>query len=104
MKIKTKDITKGTIKTLDKGAIATERTKDTIVNIKEKAENAYSSENETYDYASDKVTYVANRSTDEIVNTFNNQGKKSVETTKNNIIKTKQKIKDFKIKQTQKKI
>ena len=103
MKIKTKDIIKGTIKTIDKGAIATERTKDTIVNIKEKAENAYSSENETYDYASDKVTYVANRSTDEIVNTFNNQGKKSVETTKNNIIKTKQKIKDFKIKQTQKK-
>ena len=103
MKIKTKDIIKGTIKTIDKGAIATERTKDTIVNIKEKAENAYSSENETYDYASDKVTYVANRSTDEIVNTFNNQGKKSVETTKNNIIKTKQKIKDFKIKQAQKK-
>lgn len=103
MKIKTKDIVKGTIKTLDKGAIATERTKDTIVNIKEKAENAYSSENETYDYASDKVTYVANRSSDESINTFNNVGKKSVETTKNNIIKTKQKIQDFKIKQAQKK-
>ena len=103
MKIKTKDIIKGTIKTLDKGAIATERTKDTIVNIKEKADNAYSSENETYDYASDKVTYVANCSTDEVVNSFNNQGKKSVETTKNNIIKTKQEIKDFKIKQAQKK-
>ena len=103
MKIKTKDIVKGTIKTLDKGAIATERTKDELVNIKEKVENAYSSENETYDYASDKVTYVANRSTDEAVNTFNKQGKKSVETTKNNIIKAKQKIKDFKIKQAQKK-
>ena len=75
MKIKTKDIVKGTIKTLDKGAIATERTKDEIVNIKEKVENAYSSENETYDYASDKVTYVANRSTDEAINTFNKQGK-----------------------------
>ncbi|HPE15032.1 MAG TPA: CHAP domain-containing protein, partial [Bacilli bacterium] len=103
MKIKTKDIVKGTIKTLDKGAIATERTKDELVNIKEKVENAYSSENETYDYASDKVTYVANRSTDEAINTFNNVGKKSVETTKNNIIKTKQKIQDFKIKQAQKK-
>ncbi|MEG2342392.1 MAG: CHAP domain-containing protein, partial [Bacilli bacterium] len=103
MKIKTKDIVKGTIKTLDKGAIATERTKDTIVNIKEKAENAYSSENETYDYASDKVTYVVNRSTDESINAFNKVGKKSVDTTKNNIIKTKQKIQDFKIKQAQKK-
>lgn len=103
MKIKTKDIVKGTIKTLDKGAIATERTKDELVNIKEKVENAYSSENETYDYASDKVTYVVNRSTDESINAFNKVGKKSVDTTKNNIIKTKQKIQDFKIKQAQKK-
>ena len=37
--IKVKEVGKRTIKTLDKGAIATERLKDTIVHTKEKAEN-----------------------------------------------------------------
>lgn len=103
MEIKTKNVVKGTIKSLDKGAIATERMKDTIVNIKEKAENSQSSENNTMDYASDKVSFVANRSVDETVNQFNKQGQKAVHTTKNNVIKTKQRIHDFKIKQAQKK-
>ena len=36
--IKVKEVGKKTIKTLDKGVIATERLKDTIVHTKEKAE------------------------------------------------------------------
>lgn len=103
MEIKTKNVIKGTIKNLDKGAVATERMKDTIVNVKEKAENSQNSENNTIDYASDKVNFAVNRSAQETVHQFNKQGQKAVETTKNNIIKTKQKIHDFKIKQAQKK-
>ena len=38
-KIKTKEVIKGTIKNLDKGAIVAERTKDNLVNIKEKVNN-----------------------------------------------------------------
>lgn len=98
MEIKQRNVVKGTIKQLDRGAIATERMKDTIVNVKEKAENSQSSENNTMDYASDKVTYVANRSADETVHQFNKQGQKAVHTTKNNIIKTKNRIHDYKIK------
>ena len=36
-KIKTKEIVKGTIKTIDKGVILTQKTKDNIVNVKQKA-------------------------------------------------------------------
>ncbi len=103
MKIKLKDTVKGTIKTLNKGAIATERIKDTIVNIKEKEANINSTDNNTNDYASDKIKYVVNRSVDESVNVINKAGKKSFDNTKENIIKTKNKIKDFKIKRAEKK-
>ena len=36
-KIKTKDVIKGTIKTLDKSVVGLKRTKDVLVNIKEKS-------------------------------------------------------------------
>ena len=39
-KIKAKDVIKGTIKSIDKSAIVIERTKDVLVNVKEKSENA----------------------------------------------------------------
>ena len=45
-KIKTKEVIKGTIKNLDKSAIVAERTKDNLVNIKEKVNSSYSKDDE----------------------------------------------------------
>ena len=101
-KIKTKEVIKGTIKTLDKSVIGLERTKDALVNIKEKSENAYSSDSNVNEYASNKVELASNRTSDEIVAKFNSSGKKAVITTKDNIIKSKDKIKNIKTKLTEK--
>lgn len=103
MKIKIKETLKGTIKTINKSVVVTERVKDSIVNIKEKEANINSSDNNTIDYASDKVKYTVNRTVDVSINQFNKIGKKSFNETKNNIIKTKNKISEFKIKRSEKK-
>lgn len=101
-KIKTKEVIKGTIKTLDKSVVGLERTKDALVNIKEKSENAYNSDSNVNEYASNKVEFASNRTSDEIVAKFNSSGKKAVITTKDNIIKSKDKIKTIKTKLTEK--
>lgn len=44
--IKKKEKIKGTIKTLDKGKIATDKAKSNIVSIKERGENSYGNTNE----------------------------------------------------------
>ena len=94
--IKVKEVGKKTIKTLDKGVIATERLKDTIVHTKEKAENIQSNDSNIVEDGSNKITFVANRTVDETVYHFNKYGKKAVVDTKNNVIKTKVKIKNIK--------
>ncbi len=94
--IKVKEVGKKTIKTLDKGAIATERLKDTIVHTKEKAENTQSNDNNIVEDGSNKITFVANRTVDETLYHFNKYGKKAVVETKDNVIKTKVKIKNIK--------
>ena len=53
--IKTRDIVKGTIKTIDKAAVASERMKQAYISTKERAENStYAAENSADEYASDK--------------------------------------------------
>lgn len=94
--IKVKEVRKKTIKTLDKGVIATERLKDTIVHTKEKVENSQSNDTNIIEDGSNKITFVANRTVDETVYHFNKYGKKAVVDTKNNVIKTKVKIKNIK--------
>ena len=94
--IKVKEVGKKTIKTLDKGAIATERLKVTIVHTKEKAENTQSNDNNIVEDGSNKITFVANRTVDETLYHFNKYGKKAVVETKDNVIKTKVKIKNIK--------
>lgn len=94
--IKVKEVGKKTIKTLDKGAIATERLKDTIVHTKEKAENTQSNDSNIVEDGSNKITFVANRTVDETLYHFNKYGKKAVVETKDNVIKTKVKIKNIK--------
>lgn len=94
--IKVKEVGKKTIKTLDKGTIATERLKDTIVHTKEKAENTQSNDSNIVEDGSNKITFVANRTVDETLYHFNKYGKKAVVETKDNVIKTKVKIKNIK--------
>ena len=95
--IKTRDAVKGTIKTIDKAAIASERMKSAYVGIKEKAEQGYyADENSATEYAADRISYTADRVKDEGIHQFNKQGQKAVKTTQENISKAKDKIIDFK--------
>ena len=95
--IKTRDAVKGTIKTIDKAAIASERMKSAYVGIKERAEQGYyADENSAAEYAADRISYAADRVKDEGIHQFNKQGQKAVKTTQENIGKAKDKISDFK--------
>ena len=96
-KIKTRDVVKGTIKAIDKAAVASERMKAAYATTKEKAEQGYyAEESSATEYAADKVSHASERIAGEGVHQFNKQGQKSVQTTKENIIKAKDKVEDFK--------
>ena len=95
--IKTKDSIKGTIRTLDKAAIAGQRMKQAYVQTKEKAEHStHAQENSAEEYAADRVEGGIDRVTHEAVYQFDKQGRKGVETTKQNISKAKDGIRQFK--------
>lgn len=95
--IKTRDAVKGTIKTIDKATIASERMKSAYVGIKDKAEQGYyADESSATEYAADRISYAADRVKDEGIHQFNKQGQKAVKTTQENISKAKDKIIDFK--------
>lgn len=101
--IKTRDAVKGTIKTIDKAAVASERMKSAYSKIKDKAEQGcYADENSATEYAADKVSAASERITNEGVHQFNKQGQKAVKTTKDNIVKAKDKLSDFKQKRAAK--
>lgn len=95
--IKTRDAVKGTIKTIDKATIASERMKSAYVGIKDKAEQGYyADESSATEYATDRISFEADRVKDEGIHQFNKQGQKAVKTTQDNIGKAKDKITDFK--------
>jgi len=101
--IKTRDAVKGTIKTIDKAAVASERMKAAYAKTKDKAEQGYyAEEGSATEYAADKVSHASERMTEEGVHQFNKQGQKSVKTTQENIVKAKDKIADFKQKRAAK--
>lgn len=101
--IKTRDAVKGTIKTIDKAAVASERMKAAYAKTKDKAEQGYyAEENSATEYAADKISHTADRVKDEGIHQFNKQGQKSVQTTKENIIKAKDKAANFKRKRAAK--
>ena len=101
--IKTRDAVKGTIKTIDKAAVASERMKSAYSKIKDKAEQGYyADENSATEYAADKVSAASERITNEGVHQFNKQGQKAVKTTKDNVVKAKDKLSDFKQKRAAK--
>ena len=101
--IKTRDAVKGTIKTLDKAAIAGRRMKFAYAKTKDKAEQGYyAEESSPTEYAADKVSHVSGRIKDEGIHQFNKQGQKNAQITKENIGKAKDKIADFKAKRAKK--
>lgn len=100
--IKTKDSIKGTIKTIDKAAIAGQRMKQAYVQTKEKAEHAtHAQENSAEEYAADRVEGGADRLTHEAAYQFDKQGRKGVEATKQNISKARDGIRQFKEKRAE---
>lgn len=61
-KIKTRDAVKGTIKAIDKAAVASERMKAAYAKTKEKAEQGYyAEESSATEYAADKVSHASER-------------------------------------------
>ena len=101
--IKTRDAVKGTIKTIDKAAIASERMKAAYAKTKDKAEQGYyADENSASEYAADRYSTAAERITEEGVHQFNKQGQKGVKSTQENIVKAKDKVTDFKEKRAAK--
>ena len=101
--IKTRDAIKGTIKTIDKAAIATERMKSAYAKTKDKAEQGcYADESSATEYAADRLSYGADRIKDEGIHQFNKQGQKAVKETRENIGKAKDKISAYKQKKATK--
>lgn len=101
--IKTRDVAKGTIKQIDKAAVAADRMRSAYISTKDKAEHTtHAAEANPEEYASDKVQHGTERVTHEAVHQFDKQGRKGVEQTKENIQKSKEQIKRFKEKRAEK--
>lgn len=89
--IKTRDTVKGTIKTLDKAAVAGERMKEAYVRTREKAEHGvYSAESSPEEYAADCFSGSTETVTYEAAHQFDKQGRKGVQATRENISKAKE--------------
>ena len=95
--IKTRDVVKGTVKTIDKSAVAAERMKDAYIRTKDKAEHGiYSADNSPNEYAADRITGSAESAVREAVHQFDKQGRRGIRTTKENISKAKEHIRQKK--------
>lgn len=77
--IKTHDTVKGTIKAIDKSAVAAERMKDTFIRTKEEAQHGNSpTEDSPEEYAANQVTGHAETATARAAREFNKKGQKAV--------------------------
>ena len=95
--IKTRDMVKGSIKTIDKSAVAAQRMKYAFIQTKEKAEHAiHTQESSAEEYASNRMESGIDRVSHEAVHQFDKQGRKGFEATKQNVSKTKDGIRTFK--------
>ena len=101
--IKTRDISKGTIKTINKAAVATERMKKAYVMTKDKAEHSTNaSENSAEEYASDKIEAATDRTVHETAYRADKVGRWGVRETRQNYQKAKTGIENFKSKRVEK--
>lgn len=96
IKLKPKEI----IKKLDKEAVGVQKTKDNFVTIKEKVNELTTNDdnNSGEEYAGRKMQNGISYSTRKGISKFEEKGKKAVTDTKNNLIKSKQKIQNVKSK------
>lgn len=100
--IKTRDAVKGTIKQIDKAAVAADRMRSAYVQTKEKAEHStYAAENNVEEYAADRYEGGVDRVAYEAARRFDKQGRKGVEATKENYHKAKDGIQRFKEKRAE---
>lgn len=94
--IKTREVVKGTIKTLDKAAIVSGRMKVAYAKTKERAESTQSvDESSPSEYAANRVSRNAEMVAREGGHQFNEVGKKAAAETKANLIKSRQSIKNI---------
>ena len=95
--IKTRDMVKGSIKTIDKSAVAAQRMKYAFIQTKEKAEHAiHTQESSAEEYASNRMESGIDRVSHEAVHQFDKQGRTGFEATKQNVSKAKDGIRTFK--------
>lgn len=91
--IKTRVSEKKGIKAIDKAAVASERMKEAYIRTKDKSEHGmYAEEGSPGEYASDRLSAGVDNVTHEAVHQFDKQGRKGVQTTKENISKVKENI------------
>lgn len=90
--IKTRDAVKGTIKSIDKAAVAGQRMKQTYVSTKDRVEQSVeATENSANEYASDRVERGTDIAVHEGVRQLDKAGRKGVRDTKDNIRRFKEK-------------
>ena len=100
--IKTRDVVKGTIKQLDKAAVAADRMKHAYVATKDKAEQSTQPvQASAEEYASDSLQSGMDKTAHAGVRQFDKQGRKAVSETKENVVKAKDKIEQFKEKRAE---
>ena len=89
--IKTRDAVKGTVKVIDKSAVAAERIKDAYVRTKDKAEHSvFAAESSPEEYAADRTLTGTETAAHEVAHGLDKAGRKGVKTTKENISKAKE--------------
>ena len=88
--IKTRDAVKGTVKVIDKSAVAAERMKDAYIRTKDKAEHGiFAAESSPDEYAADRTLTGTETAVHEATNGLDKVGRKGVKATKENISKAK---------------
>lgn len=89
--IKTRDVVKGTVKVIDKSAVAAERMKDAYVRTKDKAEHGvFAAESSPEEYAADRTLTGVETAAHEAAYGVDKANRKGVKVTKQNISKAKE--------------
>ena len=89
--IKTRDVVKGTVKAINKSAVAAERMKDAYIRTKDKAEQGvFAAEGSPDEYAADRISSGTEAAAHEAAHGLDKVGRKGVKTTKENISKAKE--------------
>lgn len=94
--IKTKDLNKKDIKVLNKAVVGTEKLKDNLVVTKQKIDNDINTKDSVYESGSDTIIGTSEYISNKVVKETPKIGNKNVNITKDNIAKSKVKLKSIK--------